>query len=144
MISVDNIVPWKSEGQSEAVMMRSAPQKSGHPLHQVVLEKTRKVEEWRAIVGSVGGRNPRCRLLKPQDVAHCSPSPPQSRLPVGTGDTVYAHCYRNYITAIMSMLTNQMGLQPEFCVRSGILFQCMLCKNVPIENVFELYFLYIT
>ncbi|XP_036195740.1 WD repeat domain phosphoinositide-interacting protein 1 isoform X4 [Myotis myotis] len=27
----DNIVPWKSEGQSEAVMMRSAPQKSGHP-----------------------------------------------------------------------------------------------------------------
>lgn len=32
MISVDNLVPWKSEGQNEAVMMRSTPQKSGHPI----------------------------------------------------------------------------------------------------------------
>nr|XP_054315533.1 WD repeat domain phosphoinositide-interacting protein 1 isoform X2 [Pongo pygmaeus] len=29
--SQHNLVPWKSEGQNEAVMMRSTPQKSGHP-----------------------------------------------------------------------------------------------------------------
>ncbi|XP_021104287.1 WD repeat domain phosphoinositide-interacting protein 1 isoform X3 [Heterocephalus glaber] len=28
----DNLVPWKSEGQNEAVLTRSAPQKAGHPL----------------------------------------------------------------------------------------------------------------
>ena len=30
LILVDNLVPWKSEGQNEAVLTRSLPQKSGH------------------------------------------------------------------------------------------------------------------
>lgn len=57
-----------------------------------------------------GGQDPRCRLLKPQDVVHCSASRPQPWLPVGTGDTVYTSCYLKYITAIMSILTNHIGL----------------------------------
>lgn len=32
LILVDNLVPWKSEGQNEAVLTRSLPQKSGQPL----------------------------------------------------------------------------------------------------------------
>ncbi|XP_023612711.1 WD repeat domain phosphoinositide-interacting protein 1 isoform X9 [Myotis lucifugus] len=106
----DNIVPRKPEGQSEAVMMRRAPQKSGHPPSGGFGENQ---EGGRMACDGgrrVGGRNPRCPLLKPQDVARCSASPPQSRLPVGTGDAVYASCYWNYITAIMSMLTNHIGL----------------------------------
>lgn len=32
LILVDNLVPWKSEGQNEAVLTRSLLQKSGQPL----------------------------------------------------------------------------------------------------------------
>ncbi|XP_059526078.1 WD repeat domain phosphoinositide-interacting protein 1 isoform X2 [Myotis daubentonii] len=105
----DNIVPWKSEGQSEAVMMRSAPQKSGHPPSGGFGENQ---EGGR--MACDGGRRVGAGIPGAPCLSHRTWLPahqaPQSRLPVGTGDTVYASCYWNYITAIMSMLTNHIGL----------------------------------
>lgn len=61
LILVDNLVPWKSEEQNEAVLTRSLPHKSGKPLSGGFGENKEETESNQCCgQRGEGGRNPGC------------------------------------------------------------------------------------
>ncbi|XP_058140600.1 WD repeat domain phosphoinositide-interacting protein 1 isoform X2 [Dasypus novemcinctus] len=95
----DNLVPWKSEGQNEAVMMRRTPQKSGHPLSGGFGENKEGGRMECDCVCRKGGRGPGAQ---PPGAGCGSLLTRLSSALVARGvvDIVYPLCYLKYVKTI--------------------------------------------